>query len=99
MGWATGHISKLMDGETVQFRPRGNSMEPKIKSKQLVTVEPLEGDPEVGDIVLCKVRKHQYLHMVKARKGDLFQIGNNKGGINGWVARHAIYGVCVKVED
>ena len=30
MGWATPHIDKLRRGETVQFRPRGNSMMPGL---------------------------------------------------------------------
>jgi len=38
MGWATGHIEKLRAGETVSFRPRGNSMTGKIESGQLCTV-------------------------------------------------------------
>jgi len=41
MGWADGHIARLAQGETVQFRPRGNSMVGKIASGQLCTVEPL----------------------------------------------------------
>lgn len=41
-----------VDGETVQFRPRGNSMKGKIESGQLVTVEPI-GNRQLakGDIV------------------------------------------------
>ena len=35
MGWATGHIAKLKAGETVSFRPRGDSMVPKIRSGEL----------------------------------------------------------------
>jgi hypothetical protein len=41
MGWASHYIEKLRNGETVKFRPRGNSMQPKIESGQLCTVEPL----------------------------------------------------------
>jgi len=84
MGWAAGHIAKLRSGETVAFRPRGNSMSPRIKSGQLCTVEPV--DPTTlqdGDIVLCKVRGMEYLHLVKAIQGDRYQIGNNRGHING----------------
>jgi len=40
MGWATPYIEKLRRGETVQFRPRGNSMAGKIESGQLCTVVP-----------------------------------------------------------
>jgi hypothetical protein len=62
MGWASAHIARLQDGETVQFRPRGNSMQGKIESGQLCTVEPVDtATLKVGDIVLCKVNGKQYL--------------------------------------
>ena len=96
MGWATGHIAQLRKGETVQFRPRESSMERKISSGQLCTVDPATID--VGDIVLCKVNGQQYLHLVKAIQGPRFQIGNNRGRINGWVSASAIYGRCTRVE-
>lgn len=99
MGWATSYIDKLMRGETVQFRPRGNSMSGKIESGQLCTVVPL--NPEkltIGDIVLCKVNGSQYLHLVKAIQGKRFQIGNNRGRINGWISTNGIYGKCVRIE-
>lgn len=100
MGWAAGYIAKLLAGETVSFRPRGNSMKPKIESGQLCTVEPV--DPaliEVGDIVLCKVRAAEYLHLVRAMRDGQFQIGNNRGRINGWIGPHSIFGRLVRVED
>lgn len=103
MGWADYHIKNLQEGKTVQFRPSGNSMTGKVNNKQLTTIEPLKQAPVVDNIVLCKVKGNQYLHLVKAIKqeGDkvLFQIGNNKGGINGWIDISKIYGIMVKVED
>lgn len=99
MGWATGHIEKLRAGETVSFRPRGNSMSGKIESGQLCTVAPIDLQSlKVGDIVLCKVNGREYLHLVKAIQGPRFQIGNNKGRINGWVSANAIFGKLVAVE-
>lgn len=99
MGWAAHHIAKLEAGETVSFRPRGNSMSGKIESGRLCTVEPAAvAAVKVGDIVLCKVNGREYLHFVKAIEGPRFQIGNNRGGINGWIAGGAIYGRCVKIE-
>jgi hypothetical protein len=93
MGWADGHIARLASGETIQFRPRGHSMTGKVNDGQLCTVEPLgERVLEVGDIVLCRVNGSQYLHLVKAIQGERFQIGNNCGGINGWVTRRQIFG-------
>lgn len=97
MGWADIWIQKLKNGEIVSFRPRGNSMSPKIESGQLVTVEPTH-TISIGDIVLCKVNGQQYLHIVKAINGDRFQIGNNKGKINGWTTKNQIYGVCTKID-
>ena len=99
MGWASEYIARLQRGETVQFRPHGNSMSGKISSGQLCTVVPV--DPatlEVGDIVLCKVNGRQYLHLVKAIQGNRYQIGNNRGRINGWTSPHGIYGRCTRIE-
>jgi hypothetical protein len=99
MGWATGYIEKLCRGETVSFRPRGNSMAGKIESGQLCTVEPVDpASLRVGDIVLCKVRGREYLHLIKAIQGPRFQIGNNRGRINGWVSARTIFGRCVRIE-
>lgn len=93
MGWATGYIAKLAAGETVSFRPRGDSMTPRISSGDLCTVAPCDPATLVrGDIVLCKVRGAEYLHLVKAIQGGRFQIGNNHGHINGWVGPNAIFG-------
>jgi hypothetical protein len=80
VGWASRYIETLRSGQSVSFRPRGQSMTGRIESGQLCTVIP--ADPtvlEVGDIVLCKVRGNEYLHIVKAIDGSRFQIGNNRG--------------------
>ena len=100
MGWAAAYIEGLRRGETVAFRPRGNSMVGKVESGQLCTVVPV--DPallEVGDIVLCKVNGREYLHLIRAIQGPRFQIGNNRGRINGWVSAGGVFGRCVRVED
>jgi hypothetical protein len=36
--------------------------------------------------------------MVKAVQGGRFQIGNNRGRVNGWVSAGSIYGRCTRVE-
>jgi len=76
-------------------------MRGKIESGQLCTVEPI-GDAATlaaGDIVLCRVRGAQYLHLIKAIRNRQFQIGNNRGGINGWITSNAIYGRLTDVAD
>jgi hypothetical protein len=99
MGWASEFIIRLRNGETVQVRPRGYSMEGKIKSGQLCTIEPVVAATlKIGDIVLCKVNGKQYLHLVKAIQGKRFQIGNNRGRINGWVGENGIFGKCIRID-
>jgi hypothetical protein len=74
-------------------------MKGTIESGQLCTVEPTEpSELRVGDIVLCKVRGREYLHLIKAIQGPRFQIGNNRGRINGWITAGSIFGRCVRVE-
>ncbi len=76
-------------------------MRPRIFSGQRVTLDP-HFEPKVGDAVLCKVGRAQYVHLVKAIRGHgpkrRYLIGNNHGGSNGWVRRVAIYGVVVDVR-
>ena len=71
----------------------------RIESGQLCTVVPV--DPatlRVGDIVLCRVGRNDYLHLINAIDGMRFQIANNHGFINGWIGPSAIYGKCVRIE-
>jgi hypothetical protein len=99
MGWAAAHIAKLREGQVVSFRPQGHSMVPIIVSGQLCTVAPVDStELKVGDVVLCKVLQAEYLHLVKAIDGDQFQIGNNRGRLNGWIPGNKIFGRLVKVE-
>lgn len=81
--WADAYISQLREGDTVRFRPAGGSMAGIINSGDLVAVEPPQGMPAVGEVVLCTVRGRQYVHLVKKAENGFFLIGNNKGGTNG----------------
>ena len=91
---------RVADGETVTFRPTGSSMVPLIQGRDEVVVSPV--DPtrvEVGDIVLTKVAGNVYIHLVKAIEPAKrrVQIGNNRGGINGWTNFDRVYGIAVSV--
>lgn len=100
MSWASAAIERLQRGETVTIRPRGRSMTGKVNDGDRVTVVPVAGrEQAVGDIVLVRVHGHVYLHLIKAKQGERLLIGNNRGGTNGWVGPHAVYGVAVKVES
>jgi SOS-response transcriptional repressor LexA len=94
---------KLAAGEEVSFRPRGNSMKPRICSGQLVTVSPCEPeDVQKGDVVFCKVKGNYYVHLVQSVKqktgGFRFQIGNMKKHTNGTIGHNALFGKVTKVE-
>lgn len=90
-------LERLQNGETFTTNETGNSMVPLIKSKQDHILKPATWEEvEVNDIVYCKVRGNFYTHLVKAKnekKGC--QIGNNKGGINGWTKQ--VYGKVIEV--
>lgn len=74
-------------------------MSGKVNDGDLVTVAPCDPDKlEVGDIVLVRVSGNDYLHLIKAKDRERFQIGNNRGGINGWVGKNSIYGKAIRVE-
>jgi hypothetical protein len=48
------------------------------------------------------VNGNEYLHLIKAIRGAIqgqrFQIGNNRGGINGWITARSIFGRCIRIE-
>ncbi|MYS83643.1 S26 family signal peptidase [Streptomyces sp. SID5474] len=101
MGMMDSMAAKVAHGATVEFRPRGASMVPLIRSRQLVTVAPV--DPahlEIGDIVLARVAGKMYLHLVSALDDTRarVQISNNRGRANGWTSQARVYGICVSVD-
>ena len=99
MSWANHAKARLQAGETVTVRPRGQSMRGRIESGDVVTLKPATvAEVNVGDAVLVRVKGNDYLHLVKAKDGERMLIGNNRGGINGWVGPNALYGVAVKIE-
>lgn len=101
MGMMDSMAAKVARGATVEFRPRGTSMAPLIRSRQLVTVAPV--DPArlaLGDIVLARVAGKMYLHLVSALDvtRSRVQISNNRGRTNGWTSYARVYGICVSVD-
>jgi peptidase S24-like protein len=93
--------ARVSTGAVVEFRPSGSSMVPLIRSRQLVTVAPVDPPKvEVGDIVLARVAGTVYLHRVSAvdRPKARVQISNNRGRINGWTSYDRVHGICVAVD-
>lgn len=92
-------IARLKKGERVANQEGGNSMLPLIHSRQPVTIEPVEHSKlERGDIVYVKVRGRIYTHKVLAVGQGKVQIGNNRGGVNGWTPLDNVYGIITEIE-
>jgi phage repressor protein C with HTH and peptisase S24 domain len=97
-------VERLQKGETVTWRPQGNSMTPRIRSGEQVTVEPItkETTLEVNDVVYAKVAGDVYLHLISAIENEnsinvRYQISNNHGHTNGWTSRDKIYGKLINI--
>jgi sRNA-binding protein len=92
-------IARLRAGETVSFRESGNSMTPRIKSRQLCTYEPVTAitDIQIGDAVYCKVGSSYFTHLVTAIRGDQVRISNNHGHVNGWTKIENVFGKVIKI--
>lgn len=91
----------VLEGRTVTFRPRGNSMAGLVPDGAEVVVAPCRPDRlEVGDVVLVRVTGAVYLHKVTATDPtkQRVQIGNNRGRINGWARYAAVAGICLSVN-
>jgi hypothetical protein len=101
MGLLDVIAGRVATGATVEFRPSGSSMVPLIRSRQLVTVAPVDPTTvEIGDIVLARVAGTTYLHLVSAvdTGNGRIQISNNRGRVNGWTNHARIYGICTAVD-
>ena len=99
MSWATFAIEALRAGRTVQVRPRGHSMKPRIHDGDLVTIVPCDpASIEKHDVVLVRLNGNWLLHLVTATDGNRVQIGNNHGKINGWAGRASIVGRVTEVR-
>lgn len=92
----------LLEGKTPRFRASGNSMSPKIKNGDMVTVSPIFKNLKKGDIVLAKVRGRYYLHYILSAQGKenkrRYAIGNAKGHLNGHCSIDKIYGKVIKIN-
>jgi hypothetical protein len=102
VGMLDAAAGRVAAGATVELRPSGSSMVPLVRSRQRVTIAPV--DPaklEVGDIVLARVAGTVYLHLVSAvdQARKRVQISNNHGRVNGWTSHDRVFGICVAIDD
>lgn len=89
---------RLEAGEDVMMRPKGNSMVPRIKSGELVRIQPVDRESvRVDTIVLAKVRGRYWLHKVMkinwvSGGNHKVEIGNQRGHSNGWTTMDKVVG-------
>ena len=104
MIYATSHHAlvdraRLKAGETIENREGGNSMTPRIKHRQPVTIAPVDVTKlERGDVVYVKVRGTVYTHLVVGLREGEAQIGNNHGHVNGWTSLDNVFGIVIAVD-
>ncbi len=100
MSWAKAAIEALVRGEQATLRYVGDTMQGRIDDGAAVTLAPVEpGELKVGDVVLARVKAEDYLHLIRAIDRGTFLVGDNVGGIGGWIEKDALHGVVVKTED
>jgi len=90
---------EVSKGNEVVYSEGGNSMLPIIKSRQPVTLSPVNPELlEKGDIVLAKVGRYVYTHLVKGIKPGQVLIGNNRGRINGWTSLSNVFAIVSAID-
>ncbi len=94
-------IARLKNGETVSFREGGNSMTPRIKSRQKCTYSPVSSmeDVSIGDAVFCRVGSSYFTHLISAIRDEQVQISNNHGHVNGWTHISNVFGKVILIEN
>ena len=69
---------RLAAGERVKITLKGTSMQPTLIAGDVLTLEPLTRDPQVGDVVLFRYGGRHLLHRVVAAEGDCYTMrGDN----------------------
>jgi hypothetical protein len=100
-------LKTLLEKGEVIWKPKGNSMTPKIDSGDQVRIKRCTPRAfRVGDIVYAKVRGNHYLHLLSALDNSQgsgylarYQISNNHGHVNGWTDAKNMFGICVQVKE
>jgi hypothetical protein len=90
----------LSKGKPFRFQAKGYSMSPFIQSGDFITISPLSGNINLGEVVaIFDFKKHLFLHRVVKIHGDKFLIqGDSNQTIDGWFIRNEILGSVTNVE-
>lgn len=101
MSWYKQALHELTKGRDVALINRGSSMRGLIEDGQIVILGPVSGtEIKTGDMVMARIRKGRFIvHLVQDISGKRYLIGNNLGGLDGWVTSDALYGIVKNVLD
>jgi len=104
---AFGSLSEelLHLGKSLRFRARGASMQPLVRSGDILLVKSV--DPQrvrIGDVVLCsqgqdRILVHRVIGKRSTTDGHRFLVqGDQSPQADGWLAQHQVLGRLVAVE-
>lgn len=91
----------LRDNVAVRFRAFGTSMEPTIKDGDLVTLQPVNRQPRLGDTVACRHPETGKLvvHRVVRKSDQTYTIkGDTNHAVDGVVSKEDIMGLVGRIE-
>ena len=72
---------QLAKGHSVRISLRGVSMLPTLCEDDVLTLEPMTGEPSVGDVLLFRYGGHHVVHRFMKRVGDIYVMqGDNNYG-------------------
>jgi len=92
-------LNELALGKSVQLIGKGNSMDPLIKDKEAVMIEPYTNQQlEKGMVVFVRINHNRFLtHQIVDIVDSNYIIGNISKKIDGPVTKDAIYGIITKI--
>jgi hypothetical protein len=88
-------------GLSLRFRVNGHSMAPSLEHGDIITIEPLKYEPEVGTIVafIDPASGKFMVHRIIRKERDLFLIqGDNNEDADGTISCHHMIGRLCRVE-
>lgn len=89
---------QLADGNRVKISIGGKSMLPTLSKSDVIFLEPLQGEPEIGDVLFFRLGGNHIVHRLVRREGDTYVMqGDNNQGVER-VCREGLLAKLVRVE-
>lgn len=89
---------QLADGNRVKISIGGKSMLPTLSRSDVIFLEPLQGEPEIGDVLFFRLGGNHIVHRLVRREGDNYVMqGDNNQGVER-VCREGLLAKLVRVE-